>query len=237
MTQTSTSLEEAREFLPNDRELFFKVARKYCNAGDKVLDVGAGGTGFADGVKDAEVYLLDGNPETVEALKKDHPHSYYCTVPERFPFEADTFNLIHCSHLVEHLHPQDVYSLMKEMNRCLSPGGFLAIGTPLLWSKFYDDLSHVRPYSPDVFVRYLCGSCEGASLTRPRVSSAYEVVELVYRYSPDPMPDWAIAQPQRAAKKLLLKLIKWLRTSQFPRYEVSGYVLVVQKEELPSTNR
>ena len=237
MTQRSTSLEEAREFLPNDRALFFEVASKYCRAGDKVLDVGAGGTRFAKGIKDAEVYLLDGNPETVEALKKDYPHSYCCTVPEPFPFEAETFNLIHCSHLVEHLQPRDVYSLMKEMDRCLSPGGFLAIGAPLLWSQFYDDLSHVRPYSPNVFVKYLCGSCEGTSLTRPPVSLAYKAVELVYRYSLEPMSGWNIAPPQKAAKKLLFKLIRWLRSSQFPGYEISGYILVLQKNEPLSADR
>jgi SAM-dependent methyltransferase len=43
-------------------------------------------------------------------------------------FDRDTFHVIHCSHLIEHL--EDPGSFFKEVHRVLKPGGYLILTTP-----------------------------------------------------------------------------------------------------------
>src|SRR5690606_13713379 len=80
----------------------------------------------------------------------------------------------------EHLQPQEVYETMKELNRCCRPGGAIVISAPLLWSGFYDDLSHIKPYPPASFVKYL--SKVGATATRSLITDKFKVERLQYRY-------------------------------------------------------
>jgi SAM-dependent methyltransferase len=215
----------------HSREPFFQIARKYYASGSKVLDVGAGNGDFAQLLGDEQVYLVDANPTTVESLKRRFPNSYCTALPDRMPFSDRFFDLIHTSHLVEHLQPAELYLLLMELDRCLAPGGFLVISAPLLWSGFYDDLSHVRPYNPAVFVNYLCASGYSGARTRPPASSAYTVVELVYRHTLVPLGYWNISATRIHAKNLLFKLTNWLRRHRLQRYEVTGYTVVLSKSQ------
>lgn len=52
-----------------------------------------------------------------------------------FPFEDATFNYVFCEHFIEHLERDDGVSCMKEIHRCLKPGGVFRVATPDL-SKF-----------------------------------------------------------------------------------------------------
>ena len=212
------------------RDPFYAIGRKYCRGGAKVLDIGAGNGEFARPLGDCQVFLMDGNPETVAALSRSFAHTVLHRVPEAFPFEADQFDVIHCSHLVEHLAPPEVYLLMKEMDRCLAPGGHLVISAPLLWSGFYDDLSHVRPYPPAVFRNYLCGPFVGTR-TRAVISTAYEVVELHYRHALEAPSYWNVSHARTWAKRVLMRVVNWLRDRHVARYQPSGYTLVLKKQE------
>ena len=65
------------------------------------------------------------------------------------PLEADSQDLIVSYALMEHLHNPE--NMIVESMRCLKPGGSLLINTPN-WryssNNFYDDYTHVKPYSP-----------------------------------------------------------------------------------------
>jgi ubiquinone/menaquinone biosynthesis C-methylase UbiE len=47
---------------------------------------------------------------------------------EALPFENDSFDLVYCSHVLEHV--KDEVASLKEMKRVLKPGGTLIIGMP-----------------------------------------------------------------------------------------------------------
>ena len=219
------------DFTYASRETFFAIARRYCKKGDKVLDVGAGTGEFARPLNDCDVFLIDGNSATVSQLRKKFDHVFHHRVPDPFPFDSASFDVIHCSHLVEHLEPQDVYSFMLEADRCLAPGGHLIISTPLLWDGFYNDLSHVRPYPPSVFITYLCG--DSKQRTRAVVSQSFHPVELRYRYTREPvgyLSIFSLSRSRRWAQRVLFWFMDQLRKRDLSVYHRNGYTLVLQKE-------
>lgn len=168
------------EYITHNREPFFQIALDYIKQESKVLDIGPGNGSFPQFCNREDFYLLEGNKETVELLKKSYSNVVEGVLPD-MPFENDFFDVIHCSHVIEHLQPQELYDTLVNIDRVLKIGGYLIISAPLLWSGFYNDLSHVKPYYPFVFEKYLTGNYPN-SLTRKLISSAFVVEKLEYRY-------------------------------------------------------
>jgi SAM-dependent methyltransferase len=219
--------ESLQECATHKRDPFFELAWKYCTDGCRVLDVGAGLGEFANGLGKCEAHLLDGNRETVEHLKLSHANVHFHKMPSPLPFKDGFFDVAHCSHLVEHLEPQALFDLLVELDRCLAYQGVLIVSTPLMWHGFYDDLSHVRPYPPSVFKNYLVGS--KLARTRTAISQEYHVEELQYRYSRKPVAYFDISHSQMWSKRLLFRIMKWLRGINCAQYEQSGYTIVLRK--------
>ena len=64
--------------------------------------------------------------------------------------ESNTANIIICSHVIEHI--KNTESFISEMYRILSPKGLIFIRTPDIEKvkfEFFDDYTHVRPYTPN----------------------------------------------------------------------------------------
>lgn len=51
-----------------------------------------------------------------------------CTQP--FPFDSDTFDYAYCEHFIEHLERDQGLACMREVHRCLKPGGVFRLATP-----------------------------------------------------------------------------------------------------------
>jgi ubiquinone/menaquinone biosynthesis C-methylase UbiE len=155
-----------------------------------VVDIGCGFSDFALQVQQknpmAVTYCLDGNPETVEALRIQGYNAQIYHALERLPFKNNHIEFIHCSHLIEHLQPQELYVLLQEINRILTVQGVLIISAPTLWENFYDDLSHVRPYPPSVLDKYLRADVSEVSNTRKHIR-AFRREALFYRYEKHPI--------------------------------------------------
>lgn len=69
--------------------------------------------------------------------------------------ESDSFDIVHCSHVIEHFDYPKVRLVIDELLRITKTDGFLIIRSPLMWEHFYDDLDHVRPYPPQSIINYL----------------------------------------------------------------------------------
>lgn len=221
------------KYCTQEREPFYQIALDYYQSGSPILDIGAGVGGFADLIGNKDIYLIEGNPQTATFLKKKYANVFNLSLPKSFPFEDNFFNLIHCSHLIEHLQPHELYHLFKELDRCLHPQGHIVISTPLLWEDFYDDLSHIKPYSPRVLYNYFCSSTEegGAQRTRSGVASGYKIVNLTYRYRIVPIPYFSISYQRRWAQRLLYNISNALRAIKFGTYERTGYTIVMKKDK------
>jgi SAM-dependent methyltransferase len=78
-----------------------------------------------------------------------------------YPFPDDSFDLIVCEHILEHL--QDVIRVMEELHRIAAPGGRVWIRVPHFSSlNFHTDPTHVHAFSSRSF-DYLC---EGTDLVQ-----------------------------------------------------------------------
>lgn len=71
-----------------------------------------------------------------------------CITVDEFAQANETYDLMLLSHIIEHLQPDELMTLMDKYLDHLKSGGHLIIATPLLSSSFYDDFDHVRPYQP-----------------------------------------------------------------------------------------
>jgi len=146
-------------------------------------------------------------------------------------YNDSTVDFIFCSHLIEHLPPNDLYSFLNEIDRILAKDGILAISTPMMWKYFYNDIDHIKPYHPNVFLTYLTKN-KIENIYYETISFDYEVLELVYRFftsidmnngygSSIKFIDFII----QGSKMLLKKL-------QIHRYICNGYTLILRKKVL-----
>lgn len=221
-------------YVTQEREPFFElVVQAAVDAGVQVraaVDLGPGDTRFADLLQArfpaCAVTLLEGNPHTVQALRARVPDVRAWVAPAPLPMADASVDLLHTSHLVEHLPPDAVYALMLEADRVLRPGGILAISAPLLWEGFYYDLSHLKPYEPEVFVKYLAKPF--GSQTRPSVSTSYEVLRKQYRLRARKVfAGWHADSP--AGRTLIAGVRRVLTRAGVRELERTGFTLVLRK--------
>ncbi len=121
----------------------------------RILDVGCGPgwnlAHFAEHYPGLELYgvdLLEHAPETITYRRVNLDH-------EPLPFPSSHFDIVMMTHVIEHLHHPT--AIAREIGRVLAPGGWCYIEAPNWratarpWACFWDDPTHVRPWSNNGF--------------------------------------------------------------------------------------
>jgi ubiquinone/menaquinone biosynthesis C-methylase UbiE len=225
------AFDSRQKYSTMDRRPFYEIARPYLpnNKAGIIVDIGAGEGSFASHLglygKYTNIYLLDGNNQTIQYLKEKQTNAILYRAPNKLPFEDSCISFIHCSHMVEHLTHTELYSFLKEIDRVLGNKGTLVISTPLLCDLFYSDLSHIKPYNPDIFINYLCRRAK--QRTAENISENYSVQMLVYRQMPTNFVGWGASNlfidfTIQVLKKVLIKF-------GINNYINNGFTLVLQK--------
>lgn len=125
----------------------------------KVLDVGCGPGNtlqiFREARNDLELSGIDFQiaPET-----RDTPNLnlVQADVIKGLPFTRHCFDLVTCYFVLEHIHLSDLEVFCENLTALVKPGGYLFLTVPNQWSiwlDFYDDPTHVRPYTVEAMVR------------------------------------------------------------------------------------
>ena len=116
-------------------------------AGKKpILDLGPGRCWFTKQNRE-DIVAVDNAPDLVDHYRlegiKIHPGDAY-----HIPFAEKSFQGVFCCWLLEHL--EDPGRALAEMHRVLRPGGYacVIVPSPHDMAAFYDDYTHVRPYTP-----------------------------------------------------------------------------------------
>ena len=169
-----------RHFLKRNflAEYLLRQSFHYLKTCRRILDVGCG-TGEFIKLSPRRITGIDTNRQTLFACRRQG-FTVKSGSATKIPYPQSSFDGLHCSHVIEHLEPRGAYFFLKEATRVLKPRGILVISSPLLWSGFYDNLTHVKPYPPRAIMRYLVETAPDT--TFPPLKSKYKVVALHWRY-------------------------------------------------------
>jgi len=124
----------------------YKKDLLYFKKCSSVLDIGCGHGHFA-GNDIGKIIGIDINTDSVKLCHKKSITALASDVL-KIPFRANSFDGVHCAHVIEHFEYPKVKDLLQEIDRVLSPNGILLIKTPMPNKFFFNDVTHVRPYPP-----------------------------------------------------------------------------------------
>jgi len=171
-----------RKIAFNQKKQYDKIALSYMSECSNILDVGCG-TGRFISNSPSRIKGVDGNKESVEECLKKGYNVVKADVT-KLPFEDNSFDGVHCSHVIEHLQPKEAYKLLSELLRVLKKDGILVIRTPMLYNGFYDDFTHVKPYHPKALLHYLTTYERSEQTTLTPIKGKFKVLKLKYRKAP-----------------------------------------------------
>jgi len=123
-----------------------------------ILDVGSGNCDFefflSKKLNNVIFYCVDINNDLVKLALSNGFKAIKANILE-LPFENNLFDVVHCSHVIEHLYYPDIVKAIDELVRVTKPGGFIIIRSPL-WAnhRFFHDIDHIRPYPPQAILNY-----------------------------------------------------------------------------------
>ena len=118
----------------------------------KILDIGCG-----DGVllylvnqnlnkKNSDLVGIDLDQDSLKTARKKVKAKFFHSNAYKLPFKNNQFNCILATEIIEHLTAP--HKMLKEIVRCLKPGGKLILTTPIKISELPQDKMHVREYEP-----------------------------------------------------------------------------------------
>ena len=144
--QTIINISKSSSIISNYYYQFLKIFSKLPKKA-KVLDLG-----IADGSFTHFMYRL--RPEIeyhgldLTNVKEILPKYVKFHKEDATKFDIkEKFDLIVCNHLIEHLETDQVIEVFKQARKHLKPKGILWLTTPNLSKEFFNDPTHVRPYT------------------------------------------------------------------------------------------
>lgn len=216
------------------REPFYDLAGSYLpdNPEAVVIDVGCGYADFAKRLdlwsRYTNLMLLDGNASTVKKVQNARLYK----APDELPFSRESVEYIHCSHMIEHLRYEELYKFLTEVDRVLAPGGIFVVSAPLLWKRFFHNLTHVAPYGPEVLLNYLARGDKDTSATADPaagvISYSYKKEELIFRYRKELLLD-EVGSSVFVLDFLVRLLSRALWSIGCARYVQNGYTIILRK--------
>lgn len=138
-----------------------------------MLELGAGWCDFSNQVQAGTVTAMDIDPVVESSAGKNvRPEVGDCTDLSRF--EADSFDVVFASNLLEHLDRASSDRLLSEAMRVLRPGGRIILLQPnfrLNPKRYFDDYTHVSIFTDQSLHDYL-------------EASGFEIEDMFARFLP-----------------------------------------------------
>ena len=210
------------------------------NQSYQLLEVGSGLCRFVDKIKDIypniKITCLDINPDLAKIAKDKG----YETINLSFlnnSIKTDTFDIVHCSHVIEHFGYPEITFVLDELLRITKVDGYCIIRSPLMWEKFYYDLDHIRVYPPLSIMHYFTNKQQ-----QKKGESEIKKINLWYRTAPKQYKSIDKSNllygicflrnlwNNHLRKKTNKRLEKMWGRYRYPATKPNGYVLILQKK-------
>ncbi len=205
-----------RKFNRNyQHEFLFKKELSYFKDAKRILDLGCGEGVFLT-LDKKRIIGVDSNKKSIKLCKEKRLNAIYASVT-KLPFDKETFDGVHCSHLIEHLMPKDAHKMLSEVARVIKKDGVLVLSTPILWKGFYNDFTHIKPYNPESILRYLTYGSRDKTLTDIR--SKFTKIDFYWRYRPISFPG-----------RIGYLISNYLYQFGFHSWKKDAYTMVLRKE-------
>ena len=113
----------------------------------RILDVGCGLGRYLIPLTEQKHYVV-GVDKSIEIVAKLRSNGYanVYSLQEAPEHLSCNFDYIIMSHIIEHIESDFLISFLDGYIRFLKIGGKLIISTPVMYSRFYDDYDHIKPY-------------------------------------------------------------------------------------------
>ncbi|WP_323011587.1 class I SAM-dependent methyltransferase [Castellaniella sp.] len=134
---SSYRIELGRREIATFKNLLGLTGRQIPGDGGVFLDVGCGDRHLEPAISDLRCRYIGLDIDTTNFET------------DAFPLEDLSVDAAISLAVLEHLHDPELF--LSEIYRCLKPGGAIYLSTPNFqydWRNFYNDPTHVRPYTP-----------------------------------------------------------------------------------------
>ena len=147
-------------FFDKARKRYFNQVIKRCSIrkGEKLLDYGCGPGDMLSicSLYSIQAYGVDNELRSIE-LAQAKGLNVTLGDYNSLPFEQDFFDVIFMQSVLEHL-PKPIDAI-NHLNKYLKKGGHLILSAPTPGPFFWNDPTHIRPYTPKSFqiISDICG--------------------------------------------------------------------------------
>jgi len=126
-------------FLAKQRYRLVKKKIVSANNAGRLLDIGCGSYPlFLKLIDFKERYGLDKNIDSsaIEKMRKDQIflENYQIEETDKLPFESNFFDVVTMLAVFEHIRPQELVRIHREIRRILKAGGLYIMTTPAFWT-------------------------------------------------------------------------------------------------------
>lgn len=221
-------LKQKQKFLDEGNNHEDREVIKFFNSlGDvevKYLEVGSGLGRFAIKVKKDykkfNIECLEINPALAKITSEQGLNTVVASATS-LPYSNESFDVVHCSHVIEHFKYPEITQVLDELVRVTKKGGYIIIRSPLMHPDFYLDIDHVRPYPPETILTYFNNE------QQQKVGNA-QLKQILCWYRRQNLKIFNIGSSQIKYSINSILAVLWTHL-RFPFSKKNGYILILQK--------
>lgn len=172
----------------------YQHALNFMSGCHNILDVGCGTGTFLEEWSYAGKGI-DINPDNVAYCRKRGLDVTTGSALD-LPFASNSFDGVHCSHLMQVFMPDDAVSLIRELCRVVHDEGVIVITTLNWFPRFFRHPENARPYPPDAILR-LNSLQSDASSTSPMYHGMPNITQEAIWLRRPPLIEFKSTIPER----------------------------------------
>lgn len=137
-------------------------------------------------------------------------------------FQDEEFDVVHCSHVIEHLAYPQVVQALDEMIRITKKDGYIILRSPLMSLDFFTNIDHIRPYPPKAIFDFY-------SNPQQQITGKFKIIRIKELLRREAFLFFHYSNNRLALSLNLIMKILWLYF-RFPFASPNGYTLILKRQ-------